>query len=68
MIEANLYLNSWVMCENYGGIALIVNKRLLGSNYSNVISENKGKLSLVGYSSNLFICFAARLMRYFELF
>ena len=49
MIKANLYLNSWVMGENHGGIALIVNKRSLGSTYSNVISENKGKLSLVGY-------------------
>lgn len=68
MIKVNLYLNSWVMCENLGGIALIVNKRSLGSAQSILISENKGKLSLVGYSSNLFICFAARLMRYFELF
>lgn len=68
MIEANLYLISWVMCENHRGIALIVNKRSLGSTHSNVISENKGKISLVGYSSNLFICFAAMLMRYFELF
>lgn len=42
MIKANLYLISWVMCENLGGIALIVNKRSLGSTYSNVISENKG--------------------------
>lgn len=68
MIKANLYLISWVMCENLGGIALIVNKRSLGSTYSNIISENKGKLSLVGYQSNLFICFASRLTRYFAVF
>lgn len=68
MIKANLYLNRWVMGENHGGIAHIVNKRSLGSTYSNVISENKGKLSLVGYQSNLFIFFASRLTRYFELF
>jgi hypothetical protein len=68
MIEANLYLNRWVMGEYHRGIALIVNKRSLGSAQSILISENKGKLSLVGYSSNLFICFASRLTRYFELF
>ena len=68
MIKANLYLNRWVMGENHRGIALIVNKRSLGSAQSNIISENKGKLSLVGYQSNLFICFASMLMRYFVVF
>jgi len=43
----SLMIKITITPEYHGGIALIVNKRSLGSTYSNVISENKKKISLV---------------------